>query len=243
MENALSETKTTLKERFKYMREEVIGLSQQKLADKLEIKQQTIANIESGRKQKIDTEILYKLSEEYTINTEWLIFGIGNINKIDDYDEYSHKYYNDNVVAIRKYDFNKTEEENINNNIENDKDALYFDRRWLRNILGVNPDNVFFTYAPDDSMYSGMDASRDIKKDDILFVDISQKQGNDKVFIYKDDFDNKQYIRQIRWSMSENIKLIPRNTNYKTEVIEKGMDEFLVNIIGRVVWNGSKESL
>ena len=51
----MSENKTTLQERFKYMRESKLGLSQQKLADLLKIKQQTIANIESGRKKKIDT--------------------------------------------------------------------------------------------------------------------------------------------------------------------------------------------
>lgn len=242
MRKTLSKTKTTLKERFKYMREEVIGLSQQKLADKLKIKQQTVANIESGRKQKIDTEILYKLSEEFLINSEWLLFEYGNITKIDDEDESYNKYYNEQVIFIKKYDFNLSEEENKTRETE-DKDTLYFDKRWLSNILGVNPDNIFFIYAPDDSMDSGMDTLKDIKKGDILFIDISQKQGNDKVFVYKNDFDNKPAIRQIKWGLSENTKLIPYNKKYKSEIIEKQLNEFMVNIVGRVIWNGNKENI
>lgn len=70
-----------LQERFKYMREAEIKLSQQKLADRLGIKQQIIANIETGRKKKLDTEILYKLTQEFNINVEWLLFNIGNISK------------------------------------------------------------------------------------------------------------------------------------------------------------------
>jgi transcriptional regulator with XRE-family HTH domain len=223
------------------MREEVIGLSQQKLADKLKIKQQTVANIESGRKQKIDTEILYKLSKEFLINSEWLMFGVGNIDKVDDDEEFFNKYYNDLVTPIKKYDFSLSEKENIDKVIENDKDVLYFDRRWLRNILGVNPDNIFFIYAPDDSMDSGKNAVNDIKKGDILFIDISQKQGNDKVFVYKDDFDNIPTIRQIKWGLSENTKLIPYNKKYKSEIIEKQLNDFLVDIVGKVVWNSNKE--
>lgn len=71
----------TLQERFKYMREAEIKLSQQKLADRLGIKQQIIANIETGRKKKLDTEILYKLTQEFNINVEWLLFNIGKISK------------------------------------------------------------------------------------------------------------------------------------------------------------------
>jgi phage repressor protein C with HTH and peptisase S24 domain len=158
-------------------------------------------------------------------------------------DEIEYTYCNDNVASIKKYDFSLSEKENIDKVIENDKDVLYFDRRWLRNILGVNPDNIFFIYAPDDSMDSGKNTANDIKKGDILFIDISQKQGNDKVFVYKDDLDNIPSIREIKWSLSENIKLIPYNKKYKSEIVEKQVNEFMVNIIGRVIFNLTKTYL
>ena len=165
------------------------------------------------------------------------MFGTGNIDKIDDEEEYLHKYYNDKVAAIRKYDFNLSEEENRNRQEKDDKNILYFDKRWLRNILGVNPDNLFFIYATDDSMNSGKNTTNDIKKNDILFLDISQKQGNNNIFVYKNDFDNQPAIRQIKWSLSENIKLIPANLKYKEEIVDNNANEFIVDIIGRIIVN------
>lgn len=229
-----------LKARFRYMRIEIICLSQIKLGERLGVASQTITDIESGHKKKINDDILKKLIDEYCINIEWLLFGIGNPTKIDDEEDSYNKYYNEQVAFIKKYDFNLSEEENKTRNTE-DKDTLYFDKRWLSNILGVNPDNIFFIYAPDDSMDSGMDTLKDIKKGDILFIDTSQKKGNDKVFVYKNDFDNKPSIRQIKWSLSENIKLIPYNEKYKSGIVEKQLNEFMINIIGKVIWNGSKE--
>lgn len=233
----------TQADRFRYARVEIIDTSQTNLATILGVKPQVIADIESGRKQKIDNDILQKLYEEYGIKLEWLLFGIGNKTLLDDMDEIEETYCNDNVVSIKKYDFNLTEKENIDKVIENDKDVLYFDRRLLRNILGVDPNKIFYMQAPDDSMDSGENLSTDIKKDDILFIDISQKQGNDKVFVYKNDFDNISSIRQIKWELSENIKLIPYNKKYKSEIIEKPINDFLVNIVGKIIWNGSKETV
>jgi phage repressor protein C with HTH and peptisase S24 domain len=35
------------------------------------------------------------------------------------------------------------------------------------------------------------------------------------------------------------LELIPFNKNYQSETIEKQLSEFVVNIIGKIVWNGS----
>ena len=61
------------------------------------------------------------------------------------------------------------------------------------------------------------------------------------MFVYKDDLDNIPTIRQIKWGLSENTKLIPYNKKYKSEIIEKQVNEFLVNIIGQIVWNGNRK--
>lgn len=240
--NYINDDCTDLKARFRYMRVEIISLSQIKLGEKLGVSSQTITDIESGHKKKINDDILKILIDEFNINIEWLLFGVGKPTKEDDEEFYYNKYYNELIACIKKYNFNLSEEENKTKDTE-DKDTLYFDRRWLRNILGVNPDNIFFIYAPDDSMDSGKDTLKDIKKGDILFIDISQKQGNDKVFVYKNDFDNKPSIREIKWSLSENIKLIPYNKKYKSEIVDKQLNEFMVNIVGRVIWNGNKENI
>ena len=233
----------TQADRFRYARVEIIGKSQIDLASTLGIKQQTITDIESGRKQKIDTEILYPLYDKYGIKLEWLLFGIGYKTIEEEAIDIQDTYFNENVAPIFKYDFTLSDEENRKRNKDDIKNILYFDKRWLRNILGVNPDDIFFMYAPDDSMDSGMDTAKDIKKSDILFIDISKKQGNDNIFVYKDSLDNKPVIRQIKWGLSENIKLIPKNKKYKTETVKSEISDFMVGVVGKIIWNGSNCNL
>ena len=82
------------------MREEVIGLSQQKLADKLKIKQQTVANIESGRKQKIDTvKRVFQnkmLKQAVSIAVQHLMYHIDDTDVLDFY----VKSENENVFVM-----------------------------------------------------------------------------------------------------------------------------------------------
>ncbi len=233
----------TQADRFKFARIEILNKTQTNLAKELGINSQVITDIESGRKKKIDDSILRKFYEDYGIKIEWLLFGIGNKTVVEDDEDGYNAYFNEQVASIYKYDFTLSEEDNLKKKIDDVKDILYFDRRWIKNILGVNPNNLFFMYAPDDSMDSGMNTTTDIKRGDILFIDISQKEGNNNIFVFKNLFDNKPQIRQIQWSFSEKLKLIPKNKKYKSETIEKEYNEFMVNIIGRVVWNGSKEKI
>ena len=231
-------TETTIAERFRHIREE-LNITQTELAKKIGIKQQIIADIERGRTQKIATPILEYLCKKHLINTEWLLFNFGNMTKIEDEDDAVEKYYNDNVVGICKYDIKLSNEQNKEKSDYDDKDILYFDRRWIKVVLGVNPDNLFFIRANDDSMNSGKNLASDIRKNDILFIDISQKEGNNGIFLYRDVFYTNMYIRKIAWSLSENLKVIPANPKLKTEIIEKNLNEFTIDIVGKIVWNAS----
>lgn len=70
----------TLAERMRYARKNIIKLSQQKLADELEVSRNTIKNIEMGydRRPELKIPLLKIICRKYGINEEWLIKGDGD---------------------------------------------------------------------------------------------------------------------------------------------------------------------
>lgn len=216
-------------ERFKYMREEIINLSQQKLADKIGIKQQTVADIESGRKQKIDTEILYKLLEEYLINTEWLLFGVGNPTKIDDSEENSIIYSTSNTVSIPYYSAKAAAGEGSDINEYPEKDIIHFDKRYLQAVVGHNLEHLSLITAEGDSMQPT------IVSGDLLMVDDSVKEIRpNKIFVIRQG--NKLRVKRLKTELTGETLIISDNPLYPIETMDKETE-----IIGQVVWNGNKE--
>lgn len=227
----MNNTETTQQERFRYMREEILNISQQKLADALGIKQQTVADIESGRKQKIDTEILYILMKEYLINTEWLLFGVGNVNKICDAEEIEKQL--ENIVSIPFYSAKAAAGSGVDMPEYTEKDVLHFDSRWIKNILGINPNNAVIIQAEGDSMLP------DIREGDLLMLDTSYVEPqNGKTFVIQ--IDNQLVVKVVMQDWDGSIKLISNNPKYPPRILNEHEN---ASIVGKVVWNGSKENI
>ena len=62
-----------LKDRIKQIRKEA-GLTQEKFAERLGLKRQTIATYETGRSEPMDT-IIFSICLEFNINENWLRYG------------------------------------------------------------------------------------------------------------------------------------------------------------------------
>ena len=231
MEQFISQPK-----RFKYLRETVLNLTQSQLAEKLGIKQQTVADIESGRKQKIDTDILYKLSIEYNIFTDWLLFGVGDIEK-PAFDFSSDT--NSNVVPIPFYSSKVAAGQGIEAPEYPEKDVIYFDRRWLQNVVGVRPENASIIQAEGDSMDSGMNKISDIHDCDLLMVDNSLIEPvNNQVYVLRLGGSNKLVVKRVCIEWDGKVTLSSNNKNYDDFIPPKN-----TVIIGKVVWNGSKDNI
>lgn len=69
-----------MKNRIKQLRKEYLNLTQQKIANKLNISQTTIADYESGRVIPPDRTIA-DICEKFNVNEEWLRTGKGTWNK------------------------------------------------------------------------------------------------------------------------------------------------------------------
>lgn len=68
-----------MKNRIKQLRKE-LGLTQEKFAERLSMKRNTIANYEIGRNEPIDA-VISLICKEYNVNEEWLRTGEGDIFK------------------------------------------------------------------------------------------------------------------------------------------------------------------
>ena len=77
-----------MKDRIKALRKE-LGLTQEKFADSLSMKRNTIATYEIGRNEPIDA-VIALICEKFNVNEEWLRTGTGEMFvDIPEEDEYS----------------------------------------------------------------------------------------------------------------------------------------------------------
>lgn len=226
--------KTTQQERFKYMREDILNMSQTNLAETLKVKQQTIADIESGRKQKIDTEILYILNKDLGIHIEWLLFGEGSPNSLEDEEEKQHNLKN--IVAIPFYNAKAAAGNGEAAPEYEEKDYMYFDRRWLENVIGVNPKQLSIIQASGDSMEPL------IHNSDLLLIDKSDISGRNGVYVFRQDSSDLR-VKRFSRDFNGNLQIISENPKYPIETLDNTTQSFLIEIIGKVVWNGSKENV
>ncbi len=216
---------------LKTFRKEILHLPQTEFAKKLDVTQSMIANIESGLtafppawKDKIKKVFNYDIEKQaYIIEKEYTTV-TSNIIPIP--------FYHVKAAANPKGEMlpDYTEEE-----------ALYFDKRWLKNFLGINPYNCSILQAKGDSMDSGLNKPDDIRNDDLLLVDNSDVEiVNNKIYIIELTTSNNILVKKVKQDLTGKVFLISNNEKYPPrELLES--DNALIK--GRVVWNGSREKI
>lgn len=118
-----------------------------------------------------------------------------------------------------------------------EKDVIFFDARWLKNILGIRPENASIIQATGDSMDGG---DNPIKNGDLLLIDSSVKDIiNEKVFVIQLN-NSELVVKKVVREWDGTVKLISNNPIYEDRIIKESEN---AQIIGRVVWNGSKENV
>jgi phage repressor protein C with HTH and peptisase S24 domain len=205
-----------------------LGLTQQQFAIKCNVKQQLIAMMESGSRTPTTA---FKLGFLKAFGTDFDT-QIVDVEAIKDSILSNKQQIPENIVKIPFYTSIKAAAGSGSDIPEySDKEAMYFDKRWLKTVLGVNENNVSLINTEGDSMLPL------INDGDLLMVDISSKEIlNNKVFVI---FDEGTYrVKRLRQELNGDIYLISDNKQYPPEKVTHSLD-----IIGRVVWNGSKESV
>lgn len=202
-----------------------LNLTQIECANKLGVSKGLIASIESGTRS-----LTLKLNQKI-IN----VFGVDLLNS-------NKPLLNNpqNIVAVTFYHISAAAGYGTWLGEEPEKEALYFDRRWLEKVLRVNPEHIHLITAQGDSMDSGWNQPDDIKDGDLLMVDTSITTGNNQIFVIikNNDLCVKQLTKQ-----GDNLIVISKNKKYQDEIFTPDKIDSEIKIIGKVVWNGSKENV
>lgn len=212
-------TKQALQQQLKILRKE-LNLNQKDFASKLDCTQATIANMESGARA-VSQPILQKIKEVYNIDL---------VSEV--YKNQTEEKENNNIVKIPFYSAVKAAA-GSGSEIPNypEQESMTFDRRWLKTILGVNEKNVALINVEGDSMFPL------INDGDLLMFDFTVKDVvNNKVFIIEDE--DKLRVKRLKQDFNGDIYLISDNKQYPPEKVTHSL-----NIVGKVVWNGSKENV
>ena len=121
---------------------------------------------------------------------------------------------------------------------EIEQEPMYFDRRFIEKVLKLNPDNIHIIYAQGDSMDSGWNQPDDIKDGDLLFIDPTIKTGNNQVFVIQQD--DKLRVKMLT-KQGDTLIVKSKNPKYPDELYAPDKVDTEINVIGKVMWNGSKE--
>lgn len=237
-------TKTFDNWKFKRLRN-FLGLNQIDFAEKIGSSQQVITMIENN-KRGVPTSIrenfykTYKLSYDVAIDCESpeelnIALNTQVIKK-------HSSDLSDSIIGIPIHDISAAAGAGTWLGDEPEQDVMYFDKRFLKQILKRDSfDPIHIIYAKGDSMDSGWNQPDDIKDGDLLMVDTSQTTGNNQIFVI---LVNNQELRVKRLAKkADTLYITSNNSSYKPEIYTPDDTEIEIKVVGKVVWNGSKESV
>lgn len=203
------------------------NLTQTQLSKALNIKQQVISKLISDVTQ-----------ESATPSVKYMLL------KIYGYDIETDKYIREplepinKVVAIPFYNVKAAAGVGITPPDYLEKDVIYFDERYLKRVLNINPLHASIIQAEGNSMDSGHNNSKDIQDGDFLLIDDSINYPIDKqVFVIR-LADNKLVVKQVLLNWDDTYVLHSYNPAYADIIPDAD-----TQILGKVVWNGSKENV
>lgn len=197
-----------------------LGLNQTDFAHSLKLSQGAIANIEGGTRD-VSKAVLTRIREVYNID----LYSFGEVTKAPK--EAS------NIVPVPLWHVKASAGSGEALPDYPEKDVMWFDSRWLKNVLGVNnPANLAIIQAKGNSMDGGKEP---IKDGDLLMVDESYKEPiHNQVFVVNLG-NNDIVVKRISRHWDGSLSLESDNPEYPFIIPSKE-----ATIIGKVVWNGNK---
>lgn len=208
------------------------NLNQSQLAKIIGIKQQVISKLLTSKspEDKATPALKYALLKYYSYDIDTGEYATCQLKQ------------KDNIIPIPIY--NIAASAGAGNTLEEppEQDVLYFDKRFLKTILKTEDySNLHIIHAQGDSMDSGWNQPDDIKDGDLLMIDTSQTTGNNQVFVIL--VNNKELRVKKLFKRGDTLFIYSNNSKYKDEVYTPDNSEIEIKVIGKVVWNGSRENV
>lgn len=199
-----------------------IGLSQAKLAEKLNLTQQAIAKWEKGQSEP-DSETIIKLCTIFKVSTDYLLGRTEKENNIDIYKinnimSLNREFVKMPIIGTISAGYDGIAQEDYQGDIEILEMSLH----------GHDPADCFILRVKGNSMYP------DYFEGDLVAIhkQSAVDSGTVAVVLYNGD---EATLKKVRYVQGENwIELIPRNPEYQTKRIE-GEDLEQCYILGKVL--------
>jgi transcriptional regulator with XRE-family HTH domain len=100
--------------RFKKLRNEILGITQDQMAEKLGVSRPTIAGYESEEKNRVPRkETLNKIAETFGVSTDWLLGNTDNPNIKDIDDKEFNEFMNDPNLGLWFKELKDSPEEQV----------------------------------------------------------------------------------------------------------------------------------
>lgn len=218
-------------EKLKRIRE-TLKLSQAKLAEQLGVQQTVVAMVEKGSR-KAASSLKLNLLKVFNIDFD-------NYNEKQQILNINQPY--SNAVPIPFYNVGASAGAGTWLMDEPEPETLYFDLRWLKNVLKVNPSHLNCIFASGDSMDSGFTNANSIKDGDLLLVDTSNTSGNNGIFVIRIN-NTELRVKRLVKKLDGSLMIISDNPKYPEEIYKPNESNYVVEVLGKVVWNGSKENV
>ena len=200
-------------------------LSQADLARKLHLKQQVVSRIEAALYDFDDQKAELARSASATVKYALLKYCNYDLEEDKEVICFSDSIDTNNAIAIPFY----TDEhcKHLANQY------MFFDKRWLVNILGLEPKNLLMFTEPHGRARNEKNPAKNIEGNDLLLIDTSKTKPTGIERAYAVLFNNDSMVFRIK-SDWNGIKLISTSNGRSEEDPPKNF-----KIIGEVVWNAS----
>jgi phage repressor protein C with HTH and peptisase S24 domain len=213
----------TIGERIRHIRGEMdLGF----LADKLGVHKNTLSNYERGIRIP-DANMLGRLLEIFpSANPGWLLTGEGAKELLEG-EKAPEGFF---LVPFHELSLKGPGGERIvSKQVIN---YVSFDTNWVRNFLGVPPQDLALIAVKGDNMEPSLSDG------DLVLVDLRGKGVEDNG-IYVLQFKDTLLVRRLHRKLDGSVLVKSDNTVYDTEFFSEDDAEAL-KVVGRVIWTGRK---
>lgn len=209
------------------------GFTQKYLAQQLDISLPTMNHYETGKRTP-NSDLLAKLAKLVDCDAGWLLTGEGNPQKITDLSEPSLSGSDmEGFVLVPKYNVEASAGGGSIIHSEQIVDHLAFKADWIHKELGAHPKNLLLVHSIGDSM------EPTIRSGDLLLVDRNKSKLKGEG-IYLINLDDGLMVKRIEFLLGGSVVIRGDNTAVSREQVLPESDMKKLNILGRIVWIGSK---